>query len=125
MTSKFKHLYKKTGRKQGINPNLLQSIAIQTTQERPEAFLATREGNRYGLMLLSLPGAHTVGFCGQPDELFDPETNVTYSALYLRYLLQQHEYNLKKTLVAYLHGRYDSRYVRQAERIIDTWKKLN
>jgi soluble lytic murein transglycosylase-like protein len=119
----YKHLYNKIGQQQGINPNLLQAIAKRTTDEHPETFQRTRDGYKYGLMFLSLSGAHTVGFREQPDKLFDPETNITYGARYLRYLLQQNSYNLKKALVAYLHGRYDSRYVRQAENIIDNWKR--
>lgn len=125
LKSKFKHFYEKAGREQGISPNLLRAIAICTTQEQPGAFKCAREGCKYGVMLLSLSGAHTVGFREEPDKLFDPATNITFAALYLRYLLQQHSYNLKKAIVSYLHGRYDSRYVRQAERIIDTWKQLS
>jgi len=124
MKSRYEHFYEKAGREQGISPNLIRAIAMHTTQERPDSFFCDRDGCKYGVMFLSLSGAHTVGFREKPDRLFDPRTNISFGALYLRYSLQQHSYNLKKAIVSYLRGRYDSRYTKQAERIIDTWKRL-
>ena len=120
----YKNLYTKIGKEIGINPLLLQAIALTLSNERQDAFVCDREVCKYGLMLLSMPGAKQAGFRGYPEDLADPETNITYAARYLRYLLQQYEYDLKKALVAYLRGRYDSRYVHDAEKILWKWREL-
>lgn len=121
---KYKNLYTKIGKDIGINLLLLQAIALSLSNERQDAFVCVRGVCKYGLMLLSLPGAKLVGFMGYPEDLADPETNITYAARYLRYLLQQYEYDLKKALTAYLRGRYDSRYIHDAEKILFTWREL-
>jgi len=121
---KYKDIYNKVGREIGIDPYLLYAIALSLTQERQDAFVCHRGRCRYGLMLLSLPVAQLGGFRGTSDELMGPEVNITYAAIYLRYVLQQYDYDLKKGLVAYLRGRYDSRYVHDAEKILMTWRRL-
>lgn len=121
---KYKDIYNKVGRDIGIDPYLLYAIALSLTQERQDAFVCDKGRCKYGLMLLSLPGAKLGGFIGTSDELMIPEINITFAAIYLRYLLQQYNYDLKKGLVSYLKGRYDSRYVKEAEKILLTWRKL-
>lgn len=120
----FKNLYIKIGKDIGINPLLLQALALSLSNEHQDAFICDKGICKYGIMLLSMSGAKLVGFIGLPEEIMEPETNITYAAIYLRYLLQQYEYDLKKALVAYLRGRYDSRYIHSAEKILLTWRKL-
>ena len=122
--SKYNRLYNKIGKATGINPMLLQAIALRTTQEDPGAIVCYGHRYYYGLMLLSDYGANLTGFRGNPEQLLDPETNIGFASLYLKYLLQQYNYDLKKGLVAYLKGRYDSRYSLEAEKIIVLWKRL-
>jgi len=121
---KYKYLYNKIGKDIGINPLLLQAIALSLSNERQDAFICDRGVCKYGLMLLSMPGAKLVGYRGYPEDIMDPSVNISYAAMYLRYLLQQYEYDLKKALVAYLRSRYDSRYIHDAEKILFTWRNL-
>jgi soluble lytic murein transglycosylase-like protein len=123
--SKYERLYQKTGKATGINPVLLQAIALKSTQEDPGAIVCYGHRYYYGLMLLSDYGANLTGFRGNPEQLLDPERNIGFASLYLKYLLQQYNYDLKKGLVAYLKGRYDSRYSLEAEKIIVLWKRLS
>ena len=122
--STFKDIYNKVGKDIGIDPYLLYAIALSLTQERQDAFVCDRGRCKYGVMLLSRSGAQLGGFAGTTDELMIPEINITFAAIYLRYLLQQYNYDLKKGITAYLRGRYDSRYIHNAEKILLTWRKL-
>jgi soluble lytic murein transglycosylase-like protein len=45
---------------------------------------AARNGPYIGLMQIHPQTARTMGFRGSPEELFDPETNLTYAVRYLR-----------------------------------------
>ena len=120
----YKNLYTRIGKNIGIDPLLLRAISLTLTQERQDTFICDRDMCKYGLMLLRLPGAKLVGFRGQPENLAEPETNITYAAMYLRYCLQQYGYDIKKALVAYLKGIYDSRYIHDIEKILYTWRNL-
>lgn len=121
---KYKTLYNQVGQEISIDPYLLYAIALTLTQERQDAFICHHGRCKYGLMLMSLPSARLIGFRGDSDELLQPEVNITVAATYLRYLLQQYNYDLKKGLVAYLRGRYDSRYIHHAEKILTTYRRL-
>lgn len=124
--TKHKAIYKKIGNNVGINPMLLQAIALTTTQEAPEAIFQDGKTYHYGLMYLSVPGANLVGYHGDKKTLLsNVELNVYLGALYFRYLLQQYQFDVKKALVAYLKGKYDSRYIHHAEKILMVWQQLN
>lgn len=121
----YKHIYDKVGSNIGINPTLLRAIAVSTTQEAPETILQDGKTYHYGLMYLSLPGANLVGYHGEKEALLsDIELNIYLGALYFRYLLQQYQFDVKKALVAYLKGKYDSRYIHHAEKILMTWRNI-
>ena len=122
--SKYEKLYNKIGKLVGLSPELLQAIAQTTTQETPGAIVCYGHRYYYGLMLLSDYGANLMGFKGEFENLLDPEINIGFASLYLKYLLQQYNYDLKKALVAYLKSKYDSHYTHEAEKIIVLWKKL-
>ena len=59
---------------------LVQRVIIRESTHRPHA----RNGPYYGLMQILPETARTMGFRGQPSDLLDAETNLTYAVKYLR-----------------------------------------
>jgi soluble lytic murein transglycosylase-like protein len=60
--------------------DLVHRLAVRESTHRPSA----RNGLYYGLLQISVPTARGMGFQGQPNDLLDAETNLTYAVKYLR-----------------------------------------
>jgi soluble lytic murein transglycosylase-like protein len=59
---------------------LVHRLVIRESTHNPKA----RNGPYYGLMQILPATARSMGFSGQPSDLLDAETNLTYSVKYLR-----------------------------------------
>jgi soluble lytic murein transglycosylase-like protein len=59
---------------------LVHRLVIRESTHNPKA----RNGPYYGLMQILPATARSMGFTGQPSDLLDAETNLTYSVKYLR-----------------------------------------
>lgn len=57
-----------------------------------------------GLMQILLRTARGVGFTGQPDELFDPKTNITYGVKFLSSLVRSKKGDMLAAISAYNNG---------------------
>src|SRR5690349_13202463 len=96
----------RAARQQGIDPVLVAGVVQQESSFRPDAFRAEpqiRDASR-GLMQLLLGTARWMGFTGEPAELFDVETNLTYGCRYLRYLLHRYNGHVRRALAGYNAG---------------------
>lgn len=60
--------------------SLVHRVVQRESTYRPEA----RNGPYWGLMQILPQTARTMGFRGQPSDLLDAETNLTYAVKYLR-----------------------------------------
>lgn len=60
--------------------SLVHRVVQRESTYRPEA----RNGPYWGLMQILPQTARTMGFQGQPSDLLDAETNLTYAVKYLR-----------------------------------------
>lgn len=57
-----------------------------------------------GLMQILYRTAKGVGFAGQPDDLFDPETNIHWATKFLKSLIDRPGYSLPDAVAAYNMG---------------------
>jgi hypothetical protein len=64
----------------GIPDMLLHRVIQRESDYRPKA----RNGPYWGLMQILPQTARTMGFRGEPEDLLDPEVNLTYAGRYLR-----------------------------------------
>ena len=77
------------------------------------------EGSKYGysigLMSLLLSTAKDMGYKGDLQGLFNPETNIKYGVKYFAYQLNRYGYDVKKAISAYNAGHYT----------LSNWKYVN
>lgn len=66
--------------RKGVPRDLVHRVIRRESGYNP----AARNGPYIGLMQIHPQTARTMGFRGAPEELFDPETNLTYAVRYLR-----------------------------------------
>lgn len=64
-----------------------------------------RIASSYGLMQVMYPTAYSLGFRGEPEELFIPQQSLMYGVLLMRDNLQWSKGNLDAALAAYNGGR--------------------
>ncbi len=67
-------------RRYDVPADLVHRVVQRESMYNPEA----RNGPYYGLMQIHPQTARTMGFRGDPSELLDAETNLTYAVKYLR-----------------------------------------
>lgn len=65
----------------------------------------------YGLLQLMYPTAYSLGFRGEPEDLYDPATSLKYGVLLMRDNLRWSQGNLDAALAAYNGGRKGNREV--------------
>lgn len=64
----------------GVPRSLAHRVVKRESTYNPQA----RNGTYYGLMQIAPQTARTMGFRGEPTQLLDAETNLTYAMKYLR-----------------------------------------
>ena len=85
---------------------------------------AESEKGAKGLMGILYPTAQEMGFAGEPDELFDPNTNLYYGGKYLRWQLDRYGQDLQKALTAYYAGTYTPEYQWYVDRVLGYYSRL-
>lgn len=111
----FWELVQEKSRERGLDPHLVLALI------RQESLFDTRARSpaaAYGLMQLIPPTARRVALqlgvsAPAPENLFDPELNVTLGTEYLKDLLQRYSNNWFKAIAAYNAG----------EAAVDRWEK--
>lgn len=79
-TPEMRRLVRRYAAKHGIPEALLHRVIQRESDYRPDA----RNGPYWGLMQILPQTARTMGFRGNPEDLLDAETNLTYAGRYLR-----------------------------------------
>jgi len=86
-----------------VDENIVRAIIWTESSGDPDA---ESKKHALGLMGVLYTTAQQMGFTGQPDDLFDPDTNVHYGTKYLRWQLDRYEQNIQMALSAYEAGTY-------------------
>jgi soluble lytic murein transglycosylase-like protein len=79
-TPEMRRLIERYSQVHGIPEALLHRVIQRESDYRADA----RNGPYWGLMQILPQTARTMGFDGEPQELLDPEVNLTYAGRYLR-----------------------------------------
>lgn len=91
-----------------LDENLIRAVIWKESSGHPNA--KRWEGEEYGysrgLMGVLYTTAQQMGFTGEPDDLFDPDTNIHYGTAYLRWQLDRYGEDVEKALSAYNAGTY-------------------
>ena len=81
---------------------LVQKVVVRESTHRPGA----RNGPYYGLMQILPATARSMGFRGQPADLLDAETNLTYAVRYLRGAWMVSDGDMDRAVMWYARGYY-------------------
>lgn len=73
----------------GLPRDIVYGLVSQESRFNPGAFLMDRNGGSYGLTQISLPTATGLGYGGDGNGLYDPDTNVKWGLLYLKQLVDR------------------------------------
>lgn len=79
-TAELRNMINETADAHGVPRSLVHRVIQRESDYRPKA----RNGPYYGLMQILPETARQMGFRGEPSDLLDPQTNLTYSVKYLR-----------------------------------------
>lgn len=86
-----------------VDENIVRAVIWTESSGFPDA---KGPGGEIGFMQLFYTTAQQMGFTGEPDDLFDPDTNVQYGTKYLRWQLDRYEQDIEIALSAYKAGTY-------------------
>ncbi|MEM7075682.1 MAG: lytic transglycosylase domain-containing protein [Pseudomonadota bacterium] len=81
---------------------LVHKVIQRESDYRPRA----RNGPYYGMMQILPATARGMGFQGQPNDLLDAETNLTYAVKYLRGAWLVSDGNMDRAVMWYARGYY-------------------
>ena len=79
-TAELREMINETADAYGVPRSLVHRVIQRESDYRPRA----RNGPYYGLMQILPATARQMGFQGQPSDLLDAQTNLTYAVKYLR-----------------------------------------
>lgn len=79
-TPEMRALVRRYSEVHGIPERLLHRVIQRESDYRADA----RNGPYWGLMQILPQTARSMGFAGEPQDLLDPEVNLTYAGRYLR-----------------------------------------
>lgn len=83
----------------------IRAVILTESSGNPNAFRSTSpRDTSYGLMQLTLPTALGLGFSGDPNNLFDPETNIDLGTKLLGQLRQRFGDDVSAVYSAYNSG---------------------
>lgn len=101
-TPELRRLIEKYAALYDVPVGLVQRVVVRESTHNPRA----RNGPYYGLMQILPQTARGMGFRGQPADLLDAETNLTYGVKYLRgaWLLADGSYD--RAVMWYAKGYY-------------------
>lgn len=109
-----------------LDENLIRAVIWKESSGHPNA--KRWEGEEYGysrgLMGVLYTTAQQMGFVGQLDDLFDPDTNIHYGTAYLRWQLDRYGEDVEKALSAYNAGTYTPENKWYVDRVFGYYARL-
>ncbi|MBA7633161.1 Membrane-bound lytic murein transglycosylase C [subsurface metagenome] len=104
-----------------LDENLVKAVIWTESSGFPDA-----EGpyGEIGFMQVFYTTAQQMGFTGEPDELFDPDTNVYYGTKYLRWQLDRYGQDIQMALSAYEAGTYTPENKWYVDRVLGYYARL-
>lgn len=106
--------------RRGLDPVLIKAVIATESSFNPQASRAEPQirDASHGLMQILYRTAQMMGYTGQPQGLFDPETNIRFGSAYLTHQLTRYQGDVPSALAAYNAGTArrgaDGRFVNQA-----------
>jgi soluble lytic murein transglycosylase-like protein len=101
-TPEMRALVQRYSEVHNIPEALLHRVIQRESDYRPTA----RNGPYWGLMQILPQTARTMGFSGKPEDLLDPEVNLTYAGRYLRGAWLVADGDIDKAVGWYARGYY-------------------
>ncbi len=101
-TPEMRQLVNRYAEVHGIPRELLHRVIQRESDYRADA----RAGPYWGLMQILPQTARTMGFRGEPEELLDPEVNLTYAGRYLRGAWLVSDGDIDAAVMWYARGYY-------------------
>ncbi len=98
----MRRLVQRYAAKHQIPEALLHRVIQRESDYRPRA----RNGPYWGLMQVLPQTARTMGFRGSPEDLLDPEVNLTYAGRYLRGAWKVADGDIDRAVMWYARGYY-------------------
>lgn len=109
-----------------LDENLIRAVIWKESSGHPNA--KRWEGEEYGysrgFMGVLYGTALQMGFTGEPDDLFDPDTNVDYGTAYLRWQLDRYGEDVRKALSAYNAGTYTPTNKYYVDKVLEYYARL-
>lgn len=93
-----------------VPPAWIEAVILTESSGNPEAHRAEPQINdaSYGLMQLLYATARGLGFTGQPEELYDPDTNIHFGTKLLADLKRRYGTDVRRIYSAYNSGKPDA-----------------
>ncbi len=101
-TPEMRRLVQRYAAKHQIPEALLHRVIQRESDYRPRA----RNGPYWGLMQVLPQTARTMGFRSSPEDLLDPEVNLTYAGRYLRGAWKVADGDIDRAVMWYARGYY-------------------
>ncbi|WP_226689734.1 lytic transglycosylase domain-containing protein [Ruegeria arenilitoris] len=101
-TPELRVMINETADANGVPRSLVHRVIQRESDYRPNA----RNGPYYGLMQILPATARQMGFRGQPSDLLDAQTNLTYAVRYLRGAWMVSDGNEPEAVMWYARGYY-------------------
>ncbi len=101
-TPELRVMIDETADANGVPRSLVHRVIQRESDYRPNA----RNGPYYGLMQILPATARQMGFRGQPSDLLDAQTNLTYAVKYLRGAWMVSDGNEPEAVMWYARGYY-------------------
>lgn len=107
--------------------NLLTSLCYVESNHNPKAIHKDDgNSNSVGVCQVKLSTARSLGFKGTEKQLLDPETNIYYSAKYLKYQLLRYKNNSTNAIIAYNRGNAKGlTRTKYSDKVIQRWRINN
>jgi len=104
-----------------VDENIVRAVIWTESSGDPNA---ESPKHALGLMGVLYTTAQQMGFTGQPDGLFDPDTNVYYGTKYLRWQLDRYGQVIQMALSAYEAGTYTPENQWYVDRVLGYYARL-
>ena len=104
-----------------VDENVVRAVIWTESSGDPNA---ESPKHALGLMGVLYTTAQQMGFTGEPDDLFDPDTNIYYGTKYLRWQLDRYIEDVKKALSAYEAGTYTPTNEWYVDRVLAYYARL-
>jgi len=104
-----------------VDENIVRTLIWTESSGDPNA---ESKKHALGLMGVLYTTAQQMGYPGESDGLFDPDTNVYYGTKYLRWQLDRYGQNIEMALSAYEAGTYTPENQWYVDRVLGYYTRL-